>query len=87
MRKSKFTESQILAVLKEGEAGVPIAELTRKHGIRAARRTATGGRRTRTWYMALNRDEKSIVVDLDVSSAVRKRGNSVTSARERHRGW
>ncbi len=33
MRKSKFTESQIVAVLKEGEAGVPVAEILRKHGI------------------------------------------------------
>ena len=33
MRKSKFTESQILAVLAEGEAGLPVAEVCRKHGI------------------------------------------------------
>lgn len=33
MKKSRFTESQIVAVLKEGEAGVPIAEIVRKHGI------------------------------------------------------
>ncbi len=33
MRKSRFSEPQIVAVLKEGEAGVPIAEIIRKHGI------------------------------------------------------
>jgi putative transposase len=33
MRKSRFGETQIVAILKEGEAGVPIAEIVRKHGI------------------------------------------------------
>ena len=33
MRKSRFSESQILAILAEGEAGVPVAEICRKHGI------------------------------------------------------
>jgi len=36
MKKSKFTESQIVAILREGEAGVPVAEIVRKHGISSA---------------------------------------------------
>lgn len=36
MEKSRFTESQIVSILKEGEAGVGIAEIARKHGISRA---------------------------------------------------
>lgn len=33
MRKSRFTDSQIVAILNEGESGVPVAEICRKNGI------------------------------------------------------
>ena len=33
MKKPRFKESQIFQVLKEAEAGVPVAELCRKHGM------------------------------------------------------
>jgi putative transposase len=36
MRKSRFTESQVLAILGEGEAGLPVARVCRKHGISTA---------------------------------------------------
>ena len=36
MKKSRFTDSQILAILKQHEAGVAIAELAREHNVSAA---------------------------------------------------
>jgi putative transposase len=33
MRKSRFSEEQIIAILREQEAGRPTAEICRKHGI------------------------------------------------------
>jgi putative transposase len=35
VKKSRFTEAQIVAILKELDAGVAAAELARKHGIHA----------------------------------------------------
>ena len=33
MKKSKFTESQIVAILKEADAGKKVADVCRNHGI------------------------------------------------------
>ena len=36
MRKSGFTDAQIIGMIKEQEAGLPTAELCRKHGLSPA---------------------------------------------------
>ena len=36
MKKSRFTDSQIMAILKQAEAGTPVAELCREHGMSSA---------------------------------------------------
>ena len=37
MKKSRYTESQILSILKQNEAGTPVPELCREHGISMAK--------------------------------------------------
>ena len=54
MRKSRFTESQIVGILKEGEAGIPLAEFVRTHGI---------SRATPTW---ISHDSTLIALHHDV---------------------
>jgi len=47
MKKSRFSEEQIIGFIKEAEAGMPVAQLCRKHGFSDASfykwRTKFGG--------------------------------------------
>ena len=33
MKRSKFSDTQIIAILKEADAGLSVKEISRKHGI------------------------------------------------------
>jgi len=47
MKKSRYSDSQIIAILKQAEAGTPVPELCREHGMSSASfykwRTKYGG--------------------------------------------
>ncbi len=47
MKTSKFSDSQIMAILKQGESGIPVSKLCREHGMSSASyykwRTKFGG--------------------------------------------
>ena len=47
MKQSRFTDSQIMAILKQAEAGTPVPQLCREHGMSSATfykwRTKFGG--------------------------------------------
>jgi len=47
MKRSKFSDSQIMAILNQAEAGAPVPELCREHGMSSATfykwRTKYGG--------------------------------------------
>ena len=36
MKTSRFTDSQIITILKQAEAGTPVPELCREHGMSSA---------------------------------------------------
>jgi putative transposase len=33
MKRSRFTETQIIAILQEADTGIPVKDICRKHGI------------------------------------------------------
>lgn len=68
MRKSRFSESQIVAILKEGEAGVAIAEIIRKHGI--SRQTYFGWKRK---YAGASLSDLKRLKELEAENAKLKR--------------
>lgn len=41
MKKSKFSEAQIVSILKQGDAGVPVKDLCRQAGISSSLGTAS----------------------------------------------
>ncbi len=85
MKRKRFTEEQIIGILKEGESGVPLADLCRKHGMSDASfykwRQKYGGmevseaRRLRE-LEDINRRLKSLVADLSLDNQMLKAVNS-----------
>jgi putative transposase len=91
MKRGRFTEEQIIAVLREHEAGAKTGELARKHGISEATlynwKAKYGGmevsdaKRLR-WLEDENRRLKQLVADLSLdkealTTVIRKNGWSL----------
>ena len=68
MRKSKFPESQMMAILAEGEAGLPVAEVCRKHGISNATYY-----QWKSKYAGMSANELKRVKDLEAENSRLKR--------------
>ena len=49
MKNSRFTEAQILGVLRQSEGGLPVPERCREHGISRATFYTSGGRSMAAW--------------------------------------
>ena len=51
MKNAKFSEAQIMAILRQAENGVPVSWLCREHGMSSASFTG-GGQSLGTWTPA-----------------------------------
>jgi len=68
MRKSKFTESQIVAILAEGESGLAVGEVCRKHGISNATYY-----QWKSKYAGISANELKRIKDLEAENGKLKR--------------
>ena len=68
MRKSKFTESQIVGILAEGESGLAVGDVCRKHGISNATYY-----QWKSKYAGVSANELKGIKDLEVENGKLKR--------------
>jgi putative transposase len=68
MKKSKFTESQIVGILGEGEAGLPVAKVCRKHVI-----SLPTYYRWNSNYSGVSVSELKRITDLEAENALLKK--------------
>jgi len=68
MKKSRFTETQIVSILSEADAGMKVQELCRKHGISPATYYAWKSK-----YGGLGASELKRIKELEAENAELKR--------------